>query len=82
MTVDLDVPDGTRLHLLAAEWRPNPTGRDELVWTVGVYRQAVGGMVWVRGHVCRGPEPDCGSGWCFEAQVLVAAVRANLDGAR
>lgn len=83
MTVDLNVPPRTRLHLLAHEIRPNPTHRDEVVWTVCVYQQAVGGMVWVRGHACRvGSEPDCGAGWCFEAQVSVDAVRANLAGAR
>ncbi|MER7331716.1 MULTISPECIES: hypothetical protein [unclassified Micromonospora] len=82
MTVDLNVPAGTRLHLLGGEIHPNPTGRDELVWTVAVFTQAVAGMVWVRGHVCGGPEPDCAAGWCFEARVAVHAIRANLAGAR
>lgn len=82
VTADLDVPPGTRLHLQAAEWRPNPTGRDELVWTVAVYPHEIGGMVWLRGHVCGGPDPDCGGGYCFEAQAAVAAIKANLAGAR
>lgn len=81
MTVDLDVTAGTPLWLRAWEVNPNPTGRDMLVWTVAVYRQAVGGRVWVRGHAC-GAEPDCGRGYCFEAQVAVDAIRANLAGAR
>lgn len=78
----MDVAPGTRLFLLAGEIRPNPTGRDELVWTVAVYRQAIGGMVWMRGHVCRWPEPDCGTGYCWEAQVAVSGIRANLEGVR
>lgn len=84
MRVDLAVPAGTRLQLLAAEIHPNPTRRDELVWSVAVYHEAIVGMVWVRGHTCRvvDPEPDCGTGWCFEAQVTVDAIRANLAGAR
>lgn len=82
MTVDLDVPERTPLRLRAWDINPNPTGRDGLVvWTVAVYRQAVGGKVWVRGHVCAGPDPDCGRGYCFEAQVSVDAIRANLAGA-
>lgn len=85
MTVDLDVPEGTRLHLLAGEWFPRPgqpADRGELVRVVAVYRQEIAGMVWVRGHVCRWPEPDCGTGACFECQVLTAAIRANVDGGR
>lgn len=79
MTGGLDVPAGTRLHLMAGEIRPNPAGRDELVWAVAVYNRPVGGMVWMRGHVCSGPVPDCAAGWCFEAQVSVDAIRRNRD---
>lgn len=82
MTVDLDVPEGTRLHLRAWEVNPNRTGRDVEVWTVAVYRQAVAGKVWLRGHVCTAPDPDCGAAFCFEAQVAVAGIRDNLAGAR
>ncbi|MBQ0900979.1 hypothetical protein [Micromonospora sp. U21] len=81
MIVELDVPRGTRLLLLDIEIQPNPTARDELVWAVAVYRDATDGMVLVHGHVC-GAEGECARGWCFEAKVLVAAIRANLDGAR
>jgi hypothetical protein len=77
---EADVPRGTRLMLLAGEFQPNPTGRDELVWSVAVYRAAAG-MAQIQGHVC-GPDGECAAGWCFEAQVTVAAIRANLDGAR
>lgn len=85
MTVDLHVPPGTCLALKAGEWFPQPgqpADRDELVTVVAVYRQEIGGRVWVRGHVCRRPDPDCGTGACFEHQVLTSAIRANLDGAR
>lgn len=85
MTVDLDVPAGTRLHLLAGEWFPEPgrpSERDELVSVVAVYREEIGGRVWVKGHACRWPDPDCGGGACFEHQVLTSAIRANLAGAR
>jgi hypothetical protein len=85
MTVDLDVPAGARLFLLAGEWYPapdRPADRDEIVTVVAVYRQVIAGRVWVRGHVCRSPEPDCRTGACFEHQVAVAAIRANLDGSR
>lgn len=76
-----DVPAGTLLHLLAAEFRPNPTARDESVWAVAVYNQPIGGMVWMRGHTC-GPTQDCAAGWCFEAQVSVAAVEREAKRAR
>lgn len=84
MSGALTVPPGTRLRLLAAEVFPNPTRRDEVVWTVAVDRYAVDGAVWVRGHTCRiaSAEADCGSGWCFEARVQAQAVLANLAGAR
>ncbi|MEV0214314.1 hypothetical protein [Micromonospora sp. NPDC050695] len=83
MIGDLNVPAGQLLHLLAHEIRPNPTHRDELVRAVAVYRAEIGGMVWMRGHVCGGDVvPDCAAGWCFEAQVSVDAIRANLAGAR
>jgi hypothetical protein len=82
MTDSLHVPAGTPLHLVAWEISPNPTNRDELVWVVIVDPHQVGGMVWMRGHTCAGPAPDCASGWCFEARVSVAAIRANIDGAR
>ncbi|MFC5924393.1 hypothetical protein [Micromonospora vulcania] len=79
--IELDVPRGTRLLLLANEIRPNPTARDELVWAVAVYPGVSGGMVLMHGHLCSA-EGDCARGWCFEARVLVAAIRANLNGAR
>lgn len=83
MTDSLYVPAGTLLHLLAWEISPNPTNRDELVWAVVVDpRQHVDGMVRLRGHTCAGPVPDCAGGWCFEAQVSVAAIQANTDGGR
>ncbi|MGC4805538.1 hypothetical protein [Micromonospora sp. DT233] len=78
----LDVPAGTRLQLFAAEWRPNPCGIDQLVWTVAVFHEPVGGYLWVRGHGCALGQPDCAAGWCWEGQVLVAAIRANLAGTR
>ncbi|MEU0078509.1 hypothetical protein ABZY58_11485 [Micromonospora tulbaghiae] len=83
--VDLAVEPGTLLHLLAGEWFPTPgraADRDTLVAVVAVYRQEIAGMVWVRGHVCGRGAPDCGTGACFEHQVITAAIRANLDGAR
>ncbi|MFG1659099.1 hypothetical protein ACGFIY_21460 [Micromonospora chersina] len=85
MTVDLDVPQGTRLHLLAGEWFPSPgqpADRDELVTVVAVYRQEIAGMVWVKGHVCGHGVPECGAGACWEHQAVTAAIRANLDGSR
>ncbi|MCG5464249.1 hypothetical protein MED01_002414 [Micromonospora sp. MED01] len=78
---DMDVPAGTLLHLRADEIRPNPTRRDEAVWAVAVYNQPIGGMVWMRGHTC-GPAQDCAAAWCFEAQVLVAAVEREAKRAR
>ncbi len=81
MIVEADVPRGTRLVFLANEIQPNPTGRDEVVWSVAVYRDAVDGWAQLQGHVC-GPEGECAAGWCFEARVLVSAIRANVDGAR
>ncbi|WP_433460678.1 hypothetical protein [Micromonospora sp. CA-248212] len=80
MIVEADVPRGTRLILLSHEFEPNPTNRDEVVWAVAVHREA-DGMATLRGHVC-GPDGECAAGWCFEAQVTVASIRANLDGAR
>jgi len=80
--IGLNVPVGTLLHLRAGEIRPNPTSRDESVWSVAVYNRPVGGMVWMRGHVCAGPVPDCAAGWCFEAQVSVAAVEREVLRAR
>ncbi|MEU7845135.1 hypothetical protein AB0B39_29695 [Micromonospora sp. NPDC049114] len=82
MTDSLHVPVGTLLHLLAWEITPNPTNRDELVWTVVVDHQPVGGMVRLRGHTCAGLVPDCAGGWCFDARISVAAIRANMSGAR
>ncbi|MBM0237144.1 hypothetical protein JNW88_08260 [Micromonospora sp. ATA32] len=85
MTVDLNVPEDTRLHLLPGEWYPQPgepADRGELVAVVTVYRQEIAGVVWVKGHVCAYPHPDCGTGACFEHQVITAAIRANLDGSR
>ncbi len=79
--VELDVPRGTRLLLRAREIRPNPTKRDEIVWSVAVYRNAIAGMVILQGHVC-GAAGECAQGWCFEAQVSVDAIRANLAGIR
>lgn len=80
--VDLDVPPGTPLLLHSNEVRPEPADGSVLVRVVAVYRQAIGGYVWVRAHACTEPESDCGSGWCWEAQVLVEAIRANLAGTR
>ncbi|MFI1194099.1 hypothetical protein ACH4T9_12690 [Micromonospora sp. NPDC020750] len=80
--VNLDVPPGTRLQLLRHEWRPNPADLDVHVWTVAVFTEAIGGYVWVRGHMCALGQPDCAAGWCWEAQVLVEAIRANLAGFR
>ncbi|QKW15400.1 hypothetical protein [Verrucosispora sp. NA02020] len=85
MTVDLTVPDGTRLRLRAGEWgtpRQASTDQDVVVWTVAVYRQEIGGTVWVRGHTCSWPDPDCAAGWCFEAPVALAAIRQNVEGKR
>ncbi|MGS2615119.1 hypothetical protein ACVCAH_11430 [Micromonospora sp. LZ34] len=85
MRTDLEVPAGTRLLLLAGEWFPAPGQAatvDQLVTTVAVYREVIGGLVWVRGHVCSHPNPDCGTAACFEHQVAVSAIRANLAGAR
>ncbi|MEU8171001.1 hypothetical protein AB0B97_31330 [Micromonospora sp. NPDC049004] len=82
MTDSLHVPVGTLLHLLAWEIAPNPTNRDELVWTVVVDHQPVGGMVRLRGHTCAGLVPDGAGGWCFDARISVAAIRANMSGAR
>ncbi|MFI5925276.1 hypothetical protein ACIA3K_04765 [Micromonospora sp. NPDC051543] len=82
MNESFQVPAGTLLHLLAWEISPNPTNRDELVWTVVVDNQPVGGMVRLRGHTCAGPVPDCAGGWCFDARISVAAIRANMSGAR
>ncbi|MFD6565415.1 hypothetical protein [Micromonospora profundi] len=81
MIVELDVPRGTRLHLLAHEFEPNPTHRDEVVWSVAVHRDATAGKVRLHGHMC-GADGECAKGWCFEAVVLVSAIRANRDGAR
>lgn len=81
MIVELDVPRGTPLFLLANEIDPNPTSRDELVRAVAVYRDATGGMVLMHGHTCHGDQ-ECAKGWCFEARVSVSAIRANLEGAR
>ncbi|MFG2046115.1 hypothetical protein ACGFIW_01625 [Micromonospora sp. NPDC048935] len=86
MTTDLNVPAGTDLVLLAGEWFPEPTvpaDRGEIVTVVAVYQREIGGRVWVRGHVCkRADPPDCGTGSCFEHQVLTSAIRANVAGAR
>ncbi len=81
MIPELDVPRGTVLVLLAHEIDPNPTGCDELVRSVAVYRGSSDGMVQLQGHTCRGDQ-ECAKGWCFEARVSVAGIRANLDGAR
>lgn len=86
MKVDLDVEPGRELYLLAGEWFPEPgepAARDARVFAVGVYQQEIAGMVWVRGHVCTASGvPECGTGACFEHQVITAAIRANLAGAR
>lgn len=85
MRINLDVPPGTRLLLLAGEWHSQPgkpATEDQLVISVAVYQEAVGGVVLARGHTCARTEPDCGRGWCWEAQVAVHAIRANLAGAR
>ncbi|MGC5288604.1 hypothetical protein [Micromonospora sp. DT231] len=43
----------------------------------------ISGRVWVQGHACvRHDPPDCGTGSCFEHQVLASAIRANLAGQR
>lgn len=81
MIAEADVPRGTCLRLPAESIRPNPTGCDEVVWSVAVYRDAGAGWAKLHGHVC-GPDGDCAAGWCFEARVKVSAIRANLDGAR
>jgi len=72
---ELDVPRGTRLRLNADESVPNPTGRNEVVWSVALYRDTTTGMAQLQGHVC-GPDGDCAAGWCFEARVPVDAIRA------
>lgn len=82
MTAGLDVPAGRLLHLLAWEFTPNPGGRDEIVWVVAVANDVTDGVVQMTGHVCAGPEPDCGGGYCFQADVVVAAIHANLAGTR
>ncbi|MFG1661395.1 hypothetical protein ACGFIY_33365 [Micromonospora chersina] len=72
MTVDLDVPEGIRRHLLAGEWIPNPdqpADHDELVTVVAVYRQESAGMVWVKGNVCGHGVPDCGTGPASNARL-------------
>ncbi|MEV5211308.1 hypothetical protein AB0K35_27930 [Micromonospora sp. NPDC053740] len=81
MIAEADVPRGTCLRLPAAAIDPNPTGRDEVVWAVAVYRDAAAGWAQLQAHAC-GPDGDCAAGWCFEARVLVSAIRANVDGAR
>ncbi|PZG17818.1 hypothetical protein C1I95_14810 [Micromonospora craterilacus] len=81
---DLDVPPGTRLFLLAGEWRPEPgkpASRDTLVSVVAV-RQPSRGLVLIHGHACNPHNPDCGRHHCWEAHVVVAAITANLVGAR
>ncbi|WP_430502387.1 hypothetical protein ACQRWP_12495 [Micromonospora trifolii] len=84
--VDAKVPAGTKLFLLAGEWLCEPTvlaRRDEVVIVVAICRGATSGWVWVRGHVCRRQDPpDCGTGSCFEHQVLASAIRLNLAGQR
>ncbi|MEV2239546.1 hypothetical protein [Micromonospora sp. NPDC049891] len=83
--IDLNVPEGTRLRLRAGEWgtrRQAGTNQNVIVWTVRVYQQEVGGTVWVRGHTCANPDPDCGGGWCFESPVASAAIRQNVEGTR
>ncbi|WP_030491476.1 hypothetical protein [Micromonospora chokoriensis] len=82
----MEVPVGTKLFLLAGEWFREPTvlaRRDELVTVVATYPGAINGRVWVKGHVCRRQDPpDCGTGSCFEHQVLASAIRLNLAGQR
>ncbi|MFI5833230.1 hypothetical protein ACIA5A_06085 [Micromonospora sp. NPDC051300] len=82
MTVDLRVEPGTQLFLLLGEFTPNPNRRDEIIRAVAVYRQPIGGRVWVRGHTCTGVCPYANAGWCWEGRVSVAAIRANLAGQR
>ncbi|WBB89308.1 hypothetical protein [Verrucosispora sp. WMMC514] len=85
MPVDLEVPPGQVLLLLAGEWYPEPgraAGRDVLVSVVAVSRQVAGGLVLTHAHVCDHRHPDCGRHHCWEAYVLVAAIRACLAGAR
>lgn len=84
--VDVEVPAGTKLLLLAGEWLCEPTvpaRRDEVVIVVAICQGPTSGWVWVRGHVCRRHDPpDCGTGSCFEHQVLASAIRLNLAGQR
>ncbi|WP_327035791.1 hypothetical protein [Micromonospora ureilytica] len=86
LDVDVEVPAGTKLFLLAGEWFCEPTvraRRDELVIVVAVHQRATSGQVWVKGHVCQHQDPpECGTGSCFEHQVLVSAIRMNLAGQR
>ncbi|MFG1841652.1 hypothetical protein ACGFH8_24885 [Micromonospora sp. NPDC049175] len=81
-----EVPAGTKLFLLAGEWFPEPTAparRDEMVTVVATCPDEISGRVWVQGHACvRHDPPDCGTGSCFEHQVLASAIRANLAGQR
>ncbi|MER7166735.1 hypothetical protein ABT336_11820 [Micromonospora sp. NPDC000207] len=78
MTHDVDVPAGTVLRLAAGEWWQQPrtqTTTGLTVTVVAVYRQVVGGRVWMQGHTCAAGE--CGGAWCFEGQVAVVAVQRN-----
>ncbi|WP_328382459.1 hypothetical protein OHQ88_07440 [Micromonospora zamorensis] len=84
--VDVEALAGTKLFLLAGEWfrEPGvPARRDEVVIVVAIHRETVSGRVWVKGHVCRLQDaPDCGTGSCFEHQVLATAISRNLAGQR
>ncbi|MDG9676790.1 hypothetical protein [Micromonospora sp. DH14] len=86
MDVDVTVPAGTKLFLLAGEWFCEPTvlaRRDEVVIVVAIRPGAISGQVWVTGHVCRRQDPpECGTGACFEHHVLASAIRLNLSGQR
>ncbi|MFC3500046.1 hypothetical protein ACFOOK_03550 [Micromonospora krabiensis] len=80
-----DVPEGTRLYLRAGEWRAGqgtPAAGYLDLRVLRVYGNPIGGRVWVRGHhiECVWPDGDCTAPWCVEAQVSVAAIRANVDG--
>ncbi|NLU77267.1 hypothetical protein HCA58_02430 [Micromonospora sp. HNM0581] len=85
MRVLIEVPSGRVLRLLAGEWYPSPdvpADRDALISTVAVGKSSYGGLVLVHGHECNHRAPDCDRTHCWDALVLVTAIRDNMAGYR
>ena len=79
------IPAGTVLRLAADEWRdgpqtPTPLPADDRTIVVArVYSHAVGGVVWMTGHLPGCALTDCLDP-CVEGQVTVTALRRHTDG--